>query len=48
MGKEAATVLFKALGGKNFKMEDERVVIPSALYIRNSTNSNHSSIKVVS
>lgn len=38
MGKAAATVLFKALGGKTFKMEDERVVIPSALHIRNSTN----------
>lgn len=38
MGKTAATVLFKALGGKNFKLEDEKVIIPSALHIRNSTN----------
>lgn len=37
MGKTAATLLFKALKTKNFSLESESLVIPSALHIRNST-----------
>ena len=40
MGKTAASVLFKALGGKNLTPEAEKVIIPSTLHIRNSTGLN--------
>jgi LacI family transcriptional regulator len=37
MGKEAASVLFKALGKTNYNLKKETIVIPSVLTIRNST-----------
>ncbi|MEO6230258.1 MAG: LacI family DNA-binding transcriptional regulator [Ferruginibacter sp.] len=38
MGKRAATILFKAVEKKNFKMPNENIIIPSSLIIRNSTD----------
>jgi LacI family transcriptional regulator len=37
MGKQAATILFKAIEKKNYKMPNENIVLPSSLIIRNST-----------
>lgn len=37
MGKTAAALLFKALKTTNFSLENEQVVIPSVMNIRNST-----------
>ena len=37
MGKAAATVLFKALEKRNYHWQNEEVVIPSELFIREST-----------
>ncbi|MDB5246107.1 MAG: LacI family transcriptional regulator [Segetibacter sp.] len=37
MGKMAATVLFKAVEKRNYNWQDENLVIPSKLYIRDST-----------
>jgi LacI family transcriptional regulator len=39
MGKQAATILFKALEKKNFNLLRESVVIPSSLVVRDSTDS---------
>jgi len=37
MGKAAAALLFKALANKAFSLKDEKVVIPSTLWVRDST-----------
>jgi len=37
MGKAAATLLFKALEKQNFNLAAENIVLPSRLYVRNST-----------
>jgi len=37
IGKEAATILFKALSKKGFKLSGTRMILPSALIQRNST-----------
>ena len=37
MGKAAATILFKALDGKRIDLQKELIIIPSALYEREST-----------
>jgi hypothetical protein len=37
MGKAAASLLFKALGKKNFDLKKESLVIPSVLQVRDST-----------
>jgi LacI family transcriptional regulator len=37
MGAAAATLLFKALEKSNFSLADENIVIPSGLYVRDST-----------
>ena len=37
MGKAAATILFKALEKRNYEWQKEDIVIPSQLYIRQST-----------
>lgn len=39
MGKAAATLLFKALNGKNFTLQKQKEIIPSSLEIRGSTES---------
>ena len=39
MGKAAATILFKALEKKNCRLSEESLVIPSTLFVRNSTRS---------
>ena len=37
MGKAAATILFKSLERKLYDLDDESLVIPSTLVVRNST-----------
>lgn len=37
MGKLAASYLFKAIDKKTFKLENENIILPSTLYIREST-----------
>jgi LacI family transcriptional regulator len=37
IGKEAATILFKALTRKSFKLSDSKLVLPSTLIPRDST-----------
>ncbi len=37
MGKAAATILFKAIEKKGFQLKNENIVIPSQLWVREST-----------
>ena len=37
MGKKAATILFKAIEKKNYRMPNENIIISSSLIIREST-----------
>jgi LacI family transcriptional regulator len=44
MGKAAATILFKALGNRNFSIVKEDIIIPSTLVVRESSVNEHISI----
>lgn len=41
MGKAAASLLFKSLEKKNFKIDTESISFPSVLTVRNSSSKNH-------